>query len=170
MRNEIAGLKRFTHPRLTPIVRQNAAEFFEQVKKTGAQPDDTEAARESRLSDSSEEDAADETEGLFGYAGAHTKNSPDSAARLSTSPDGFDQLIEVQMAKAWRREVIDVDYRPAVKVGDIIYRVRAISSASVLKADAPCSPSQEIISQFIPIGLKDLRPTVAIFSSPAHAL
>lgn len=117
--NELGLLRHFTRPRLPRLVRRNAAEFFEQVKKMGQQPNRTTSspAPSTTRCDSSSSNP-DRPEAVFGIAWPEGTVAP---ARTSATHPFSPPLVQCSDAAA--PHISGLDFRPAARVGDIVYKV-----------------------------------------------
>jgi len=115
-------LRHFTRPHLPRLVKRNAAEFFEQVKKMGQQPDHIASSHASPTSaDDSHGMDLNRPEAVFGSLGPNDVVSANTKSRHPFSPS------LVQCADAVVPRAGGIDFRPAVKVDDTVFKVRFLS-------------------------------------------
>lgn len=125
--NEKNLLKHFTRPRLPRLVKRNAAEFFEQVRKMGQQPGHVGSSSPSPSpAGDSRRMNPDGSEPVFGTAESEDAIPADANATHPFSPS------LVQCADAVASSESELDLRPAVKVGDTLYKVWFLLNAKLL--------------------------------------
>lgn len=119
-------MKHFTRPRLTKLVRRNAREFFDQVKKAGGRSESEDEARSETSDDSTDnvDELASDTEPVFGYAGpGEDEDDGEEDDEPETDTEGARVVIPAN-SLGTRNNGIDV--RPAVKVDGVTYQVRLL--------------------------------------------
>lgn len=125
--NEIALLKQFTRPRLTKLVRRNAQEFFDQVKKAGGRSESEDEALSETSDDLTDnidvDELASDTVPVFGYAGLDEDDDDGDDDEPETNIEGAQVVIPAN-SLGTRNDGIDV--RPAVKVDGVTYQVRIL--------------------------------------------
>lgn len=126
--NEIALLKQFTRPRLTKLVRRNAQEFFDQVKKAGGRSESEDEARSETSDDSTDnvDELASDTEPVFGYAGPGEDEDEDDGEEDDEPETDTEGARVVIPANSLGTRNNGIDVRPAVKVDGVTYQVRLL--------------------------------------------